>query len=139
MNEEEFIGVIKLISGEEIVGKISHSENGGKIILECPAVMNSSIDRQVGVNVVKIEPWIKTGRETSYVLDMNKIVTIIEVVDKEVTRIYSKFVMAYYFDNIPENFSENTKSITKEMGYISSVQEARIMLEKIFNSDVNKS
>ena len=47
--------------------------------------------------------------------------------------------MAYYFDNIPENFSENTKSITKEMGYISSVQEARIMLEKIFNSDVNKS
>ena len=85
MNEEEFIGVIKLISGEEIIGKISHSENGGKIILECPAVMNSSIDRQVGVNVVKIEPWIKTGRETEYVLDMNKIVTIIEVVDKEVT------------------------------------------------------
>ncbi len=137
MNEEEFIGVIKLISGEEIVGKISHSENGGKIILECPAVMNSSIDRQVGVNVVKIEPWIKTGRETEYVLDMNKIVTIIEVVDKEVTRIYSKFVMAYYFDNVPANFAENTKSITKEMGYISSVQEARIMLEKIFNSDVN--
>jgi len=127
---DDFLAVIKLISGEEVLGKVSYLEDENKLLLECPAVMNSTSSRALGVSLIKIEPWIKTGKETLYILDMNKIVTLSEVFDKEVTKVYSKFVMAYYYDiDLPK---KNT--ITKEMGYVSSVTDARAILEKIFNN-----
>lgn len=127
---DEFLAVIKLISGEEVVAKVSYLDEEDRILLECPAVMNSTSSRSLGVSLVKIEPWIKTGKETIYILDMNKIVTISEVFDKEVTKVYTKFVLAYYYEEEPIK----RNNITKEMGYLSSVKEARATLEKIFNN-----
>ena len=127
---DPFLAVIKLISGEEVVAKVSYLDDEERILLECPAVMNSTSSRSLGVNLIKIEPWIKTGKETIYILDMNKVVTISEVFDKEVTKVYTKFVLAYYYEEEPTR--EN--KITKQMGYLSSVKEARATLEKIFNN-----
>jgi len=126
---DDFLAVIKLISGEEIVSKVSYLDDEDKLLIECPAMMNSST-KAFGVNVVKIEPWVKSCKETIYILDMNKVITISEVLDKEVTKIYNKFVMAYYYDTEPSR----TNNITKEMGYLSSVTEARATLEKIFKN-----
>lgn len=127
---KEFLAVIKLISGEEVLAKVLPLEEDDQILLECPAVMNSSSSRSLGVSLVKIEPWIKTGKEMTYILDMNKVVTISEVFDRDVTKVYSKFVLAYYYETEP--IREN--KITKKMGYVSSVREARKTLEKIFNN-----
>jgi len=127
---DAFLAVIKLISGEEVVAKVSYLDEEDRILIECPTVINSTSSRSLGVNLVKIEPWIKTGKETIYILDMNKIVTISEVFDKEVTKVYHKFVMAYYYEEEP--IKKN--NITKEMGYLSSVSDARATLEKIFNN-----
>ena len=126
---EKFVAVIKLTSGEEIVAMISELENMDKILVECPAMMNcQSSQRRPGINMIKIEPWIKSGKETTYIIDMNKVITTSEIFDEDVIGAYDKFVDAYYngVDFVP------TPNMTRDMGYISNVKDARKVLEKLW-------
>ena len=126
---EKFVAVIKLTSGEEIVARISELENMDKILVECPAMMNcQSSQRRPGINMIKIEPWIKSGKETTYIIDMNKVITTSEIFDEDVIEAYDKFVDAYYngVEMVPP------RGMSRDMGYISNVQDARMSLEKLF-------
>ena len=128
---DDFLAVIKLTTGEELVAKVSYLDDEDKLLIECPALMNTTTIRSFGVSVVKVEPWIKTGKETTYILGMDKIITISEVFDRDINKLYSKFVMYYYYDiELPKK----KNSISKDMGYVSSVSDARATLEKIFKN-----
>ena len=95
-------------------------------------VGHSSFSRKPGVSIIKIEPWIKTGRETTYIVEMSNVITTCEVHDKDVIKAYNKFVNAYYET---EEFLKKPKpKMTKEMGYISNVKDARKSLENIFKN-----
>ena len=129
MKLEKFLAVIKLTSGEEVVARISELENMDKILIDSPAMMHcTSPSRRPGINMIRIEPWIKSGKETTYIIDMNKIITTSEIFDQDVTEAYDKFVDAYYngIEMIPP------KGMSRDMGYISNVQDARMSLEKLF-------
>ena len=130
---DKFLAVVKLKTGEEVIAKVEVSPELDVISLDCPAMIgHSSFTRKPGVSVIKIEPWIKTGREKTYIVEMNNIITTCEVSDKDVIKAYNKFVKAYYET---ENIIEKPKpKMTKEMGYISNVKDARKSLENIFNN-----
>ena len=130
---DKFLAVVKLKTGEEIIAKIEPSSELDVIALDCPAMVgHSNFSRKPGVSVIKIEPWIKTGREQTYIVEMNNVITTCEVHDKDVIKAYNKFVKAYYE---PENIIEKPKPrMTKEMGYISNVKDARKSLENIFKN-----
>ena len=126
---DKFVGVIKLTSGEEVVARVSELENMNKILIESPAMMIcSTTQRRPGINMIKIEPWIKSGKETTYIIDMNKVITTSEIFDEDVIEAYDKFVDAYYngVEMIPP------KGMTRDMGYIANVKDARRSLEKLF-------
>ena len=89
---EEFLAVVKLVSGEEIVAKVTELEDD-QIVIECPAMMNSSSSRRMNVNIVKVEPWIKSGRETTYIVRMDKVLTISEIFDEDIAHTYTRFAM----------------------------------------------
>ena len=126
---DKFVGVIKLTSGEEVVARVSELENMNKILIESPAMMNcSTTQRRPGINMIKIEPWIKSGKETTYIIDMNKVITTCEIFDEDVIEAYDKFVDAYY--NGVEMI--RPKGMTRDMGYITNVKDARKSLEKLF-------
>ena len=130
---DKFLAVIKLNTGEEVIAKIDVAPELDVISLDCPAMIgHSSFTRKPGISVIKIEPWIKTGRERTYIVEMSNIITTCEVSDKDVIKAYNKFVKAYYET---ENLIEKPKpKMTKEMGYISNVKDARTSLENIFNN-----
>ena len=130
---DKFLAVIKLNTGEEIIAKIEPSPELDIIVLDCPAMVgHSSFTRKPGISVIKIEPWIKTGRETTYIVKMSNVITTCEVSDKDVIKAYNKFVNAYYET---EPFSKEPKpKMTKEMGYIANVKDARKSLENIFKN-----
>ena len=130
---DKFLAVVKLKTGEEVIAKVEVSPELDVISLDCPAMIgHSSFTRKPGVSVIKIEPWIKTGREKTYIVEMNNIITTCEVSDKDVIKAYNKFVKAYYET---ENIIEKPKpKMTKEMGYISNVKDARKSLENIFKN-----
>jgi uncharacterized protein (UPF0297 family) len=129
MKLEKFLAVIKLTSGEEVVARISELENMDKILIDSPAMMNCTApSRRPGINMIKIEPWIKSGKETTYIIDMSKVITTSEIFDEDVTEAYDKFVDAYYngVEMLPP------RGMSRDMGYISNVKDARMSLEKLF-------
>ena len=130
---DKFLAVVKLKTGEEVIAKIEPSPELDVIVLDCPAMVgHSSFTRKPGVSIIKIDPWIKTGREQTYIVEMSNVITTCEVSDKDVIKAYNNFVKAYYET---EPFTEKPKpKMTKEMGYISNVKDARKSLENIFNN-----
>ena len=130
---DKFLAVVKLKTGEEVIAKIEPSPELDVIVLDCPAmVSNSGFTRKPGVSVIKIEPWIKTGQETTYIVKMSNVITTCEVNDKDVIKAYNRFVNAYYENEFP--IKKSKPKMTKEMGYISNVKDARKSLENIFNN-----
>ena len=130
---DKFLAVVKLKTGEEVIAKIEPSPELDVIVLDCPAmVSNSGFTRKPGVSVIKIEPWIKTGQETTYIVKMSNVITTCEVNDKEVIKAYNRFVNAYYENEFP--IKKPNSKMTKEMGYISNVKDARKSLENIFKN-----
>ena len=130
---DKFLAVVKLNTGEEVIAKIDVSPELDVIVLDCPAMIgHSSFTRKPGISIIKIEPWIKTGRERTYIVEMSNVITTCEVSDKDVIKAYNKFVKAYY--ETEPLIKKSKPKMTKEMGYISNVKDARKSLENIFNN-----
>ena len=130
---DKFLAVVKLKTGEEVIAKVKISPNVDAISLDCPAMVgHCNFTRKPGISVIKIEPWIKTGREQTYIVKMSNVITTCEVSDEDVIKAYNRFVKAYY-ETEPPKEKPNSK-MTKEMGYISNVKDARKSLENIFNN-----
>ena len=129
----KFLAVVKLNTGEEVIAKIEPSPDFDAISLDRPAMIgHSSFSRKPGLSIIKIEPWIKTGREKTYIVEMSNVITTCEITDKEVITAYNQFVKAYYETEVPK--LKPKPKMTKEMGYISNVKDARKSLENIFKN-----
>ena len=127
--EEDFYAVIKLVSGEEIFSIVCPSEEDEKtmLILNNPVTIEVIMMKQIGMQGYKIDPWLKFADDDTFLLDMDKVLTISEVRDSETIEMYHKFLR--------QQENKNSKdSLTPEMGYLSSVSEARKMFEKLYRS-----
>ena len=126
---EDFLAAIKLVSGEEILSKVVVcSDDDDRIILENPVICQEV--RTPGANIplgYKFGPWMKLTDEEVFIVDMNRIITMSEIKDKEVNKTYSTI--------IKQGFTRSHPEITKEMGYINSVNEARRQFEEIYKKD----
>ena len=129
----KFLAIVKLNTGEEVIANIEASPEFDAISLDRPAMIgHSSFSRKPGLSILKIEPWIKTGREKTYIVEMSNVITTCEITDKEVITAYNQFVKAYYETEVPK--LKPKPKMTKEMGYISNVKDARKSLENIFKN-----
>ena len=129
----KFLAVVKLNTGEEVIANIEASPEFDAISLDRPAMIgHSSFSRKPGLSILKIEPWIKTGREKTYIVEMSNVITTCEITDKEVITAYNQFIKAYYETEVPK--LKPKPKMTKEMGYISNVKDARKSLENIFKN-----
>ena len=61
---DKFLAVVKLKTGEEVIAKVEISPALDVLSLNYPAMVgHSSFTRKPGISIIKIEAWIKTGRE----------------------------------------------------------------------------
>ncbi len=124
MDKTEFLAAIKLVSGEEILSMVTsvHDENGDYLIVENPIEVEEVIlpNKQAGA---KVMPWMKFSREEQFVIPKEHVITIVEVAEE---------VAVFYHMSLRKL---NTDLITDAKGKISTVDEARIKLNKIFNKD----
>ncbi len=125
MDKTEFLAAIKLVSGEEILSMVTsvHDENGDYLIVENPIEVEEVIlpNKQAGA---KVMPWMKFSREEQFVIPKEHVITIVEVAEE---------VAVFYHMSLRKL---NTDLITDAKGKISTVDEARIKLNKIFNKDI---
>ena len=137
---DEFYAIIKLVSGEEIFSMVCTdiSEEDTILLLHHPVIMNM-IQSPKG-SFIKVTPWMEMTDDDMFAVKLDKIITMTETHDKKLIQVYK-----HYIDDIDSEKDSMTldmyKSggkvdISNKMGYISSVEEARDSLEKIFN--INK-
>ena len=125
--KEDFLAVIKLVSGEEIISTITPCEEDERtlLLLDNPVIFESVMIRNNGVGAIKVIPWVQAATNTILILDMDKVITMSEVFDKEVIRIYNRYLT-------DKDRETNESVVTKDMGYLSTVTDARIFLEKLY-------
>lgn len=131
---EEFYAIIKLISGEEIFSLISIDENDGDplVILQNPIVIKIVQNHQ-GV-FIKVKPWIELSDDDFFIVRYEKIITMTESKDQKLIDIYTNYVsdQSDSLDLYQNLNSSGQVKPSRKMGYISSVEEAKKNLEKIF-------
>jgi len=126
---EEFHSIIKLISGEEVFALVSIDENydDSVIILQNPVVIKSV--NHNGTTILKIKPWIELSDDDIFMVKSDRVLTMTECKDKKIIEIYNNFLnhdpmMAYQ--------PYGQVGVSSEMGYVSTVQDARKRLEELF-------
>ena len=120
----EFLAALKLVSGEEILAMTTHvrDANGDYLIVENP-VQVEEVTLPNKIVGAKVQPWMKFSREEQFVIPKEHIITIVEVAEE---------VEVFYHMSLRKL---NNDLITDAKGKISTVDEARIKLNKIFNKD----
>ena len=125
--EEDFYCTLKLKTGEEIFAKVAASEeDDATILIISNPIIISEIKNRVGIVGYKIEPWLKTTTEDMFVINLNDVLTLSESSDIEMIMMHQSYMRQ---SNKEKN---NQSQINRRMGYISNVNDAKEILEKIF-------
>ena len=125
--EEDFYATIKLKTGEEIFAKIAASEEEDRtmLIISSPIVISEIKNRSRTVGY-KVEPWLKTTKDDMFIINLSDVLTLSESSDIEMIMMYQSYVR----QSIREE--NNQTRMSRRMGYVSNVTDAKEILEKIF-------
>jgi hypothetical protein len=127
MIEDDFYATIKLKSGEEIYAKVAASEEENRtLLLISNPITIVEVKTRMGLSGYKVEPWLKTTKEDLFILNLDDILTLSESSDLEMITIYQQFVRD------SEKAKTGQPKITREMGFISTVNDAKDSLEKLY-------
>jgi hypothetical protein len=133
--EDDFYATIKFKSGEEIFSKVAASEEEDRtmLILSYPINVIEIKGRKGDSLGYKIEPWLKTTTDDMFIVNMDDVLTLSESSDIEMILMYQNYVRQA--DSMNDE-SNRYRLSQREMGYISSVADAKEVLEKIYNKEV---
>jgi len=133
MMEDDFYAVIKLISGEEILSTVCPSSEDDELflILHNPVVIEVIVMKQIGVQGYKVDPWLKFSDDDTFLLHMDRVITISEIRDPEIIEMYKKF--------LNQKSEKNFKNSEENDHNFQSVSEARKMFEKLYKEDIKDS
>ncbi len=127
---DEFYAIIKLVSGEEILSLVFVDENDGDpvVVLQNPVTMKS-YNNQHGM-YLKVKPWMELSDDDFFIVKLDKIITMTETKDKRLLDIYNNYIEDD--DSIDVYNPSGQVKPSSKMGYLSSVEDARKSLERIF-------
>jgi hypothetical protein len=127
---EDFYCILKLVSGEEILSLISVDENDGDpiVVLQNPVIMELIDSKEK--SYVKVRPWMELPSDDFFMIKLDKIITMTETTDRKLIDIYTKYLNND--DSMDVYNASGEVKVSNEMGYISSVEDARKKLEELY-------
>jgi len=130
--EDDFYATIKFKNGEEIFAKVSASEEEDRtmLVLSNP-VMATEVKAKGGLVGYKVEPWLKTTKEDMFIINMADVLTISESSDVHMISMFQQFVQD------SDKLKKGEPKLSRKMGYISNVNDAKDILEKLYKSNNN--
>ena len=128
--EEDFYATIKLKSGEEIFAKVGYSEEEDRtfLLLDNPITIEK-IKKRGDIYGYRVEPWIRTSKDDLFIINMDDVMTLSESKDIETISMHQTFSL----HNPDSYFDQKQKKLNRKMGYISTIKEAKMSLEKLYN------
>jgi Sm_like domain len=127
MIEDDFYATLKLKTGEEIFAKVAATEEEDRtLLLVSNPIIISEIKGRMGIMGYKMEPWLKTTTEDMFILNMDDILTMSEASDIEMITLYQSYIRQ------SEKVKTKQTKLNRNMGYISNINDAKEILEKLF-------
>ena len=133
MIEDDFYATIKFKSGEEIFAKVAASEEINRTILlvSNPIIVNE-VQGKKGMLGYRIEPWLNTTKEDMFMVDLSDILTMSESSDVEMISMYQRWLRD------TSKIKNDEPKLSRKMGYISNVNDAKDILEKLYKLKESK-
>ena len=125
---QEFPGLIKLVTGEEIIANVLVCTQENGFVIQNPFYVEEEIIETPAGEMVKVDlrPWAKFSKEEIFFIEKEKVVTTYEA-DERILRIYDRTLRKYFMGS-----NSNRVDLDEEMGFKSKVTDARQQLEKLF-------
>ena len=134
---EEFYSVIKLTTGEEIFALVSIDENDGDPLLVMQNPVTMKMSRSSRGMTLRVKPWMEIPDDDFFIVKLDKIITMTEVKDESMIEFYNSYLEEDSTEDLSNPSSHQTK-LTNKMGYVTTVEEAREMLENLYRLKDNK-
>jgi hypothetical protein len=127
--EEEFYASIKLSTGEEIVSKVCYMTEEDSLLVENPMLVEKVTQKKSGkiVEGFSLKEWIASSYDDMFIIKMDQVVTISEL-DERIAKYYEVSL-----DSYKNGTNGKSSNISREMGYLGSVEETKKKLEILFN------
>ena len=128
--DDEFIGTVKLITGEEIVAKVVYLEDEDKVMLENPLQVDSAKQRKGALEIsgFSFREWVCATFDKMFIINRDHIITVSEI-EGPIVDFYKETLLRM----------ENGKSLNgkggklpRGSGYLGSVTDMKKSLENIF-------
>ena len=131
--EDDFYATIKFKNGEEIFAKVAASEEEDRTMLVIHNPITAVEIKQRGQMVgYKVEPWLKTTKEDMFIINLSDVLTMSESSDVHMISMFQQFVQDQ------SRAHQNKPKLSRKMGYISNVHDAKDILEKLYKSSPKK-
>ena len=127
---DDFYCILKLVSGEELLSIVSVDDNDGDpiVVLQNPVIME--LINQKDVSYVKVRPWMELPSDDFFMVKLDKVITMTETTDRKLIDIYTKYLNDD--DSIDVYRPSGEVKVSNEIGYVSSVEDARKKLEELY-------
>ena len=127
---DDFYCILKLVSGEELLSIVSVDDNDGDpiVVLQNPVILELIDTKEK--SYVKVRPWMELPSDDFFMVKLDKIITMTETTDRKLIDIYTKYLNDD--DSIDFYRASGEVKVSNEMGYISSVEDARKKLEELY-------
>ena len=126
MIEDDFYCTIKLKCGDEIFAKVAASDEDDRtMLIVSNPIMIEPVKSRGSVTGYKFEPWLKTSHEDLFVINLDDVLTMSESENLEMIMNYQEYIR--------KSTKGNFQKLDRKMGYISSVHDAKEVLEKLYN------
>ena len=133
MIEDDFYATIKFKSGEEIFAKVAASEEVNRtVLLISNPIIVSEVQGKKGMLGYRIEPWLKTTKEDMFMVVLSDILTMSESSDVEMISMYQRWLRD------TSKIKNDEPKLSRKMGYISNVNDAKDILEKLYKLKESK-
>lgn len=133
-HDEEFYGIIKLTTGEEILSKAVLTEDQGEtiIFLSDPVLLEIFTRELEDGKVAKglgFSSWMQMSDEEFFIVHEKDVVAI-ATMSKETIVMYENYLNG----NSPKDLDTSKVNLDQGMGYRGNINDARKLFEKIYKN-----
>ena len=130
--DQDFHGIFKLVSGEEVLAKAVITEDNGEclVFLQDPVCIHA-ITKEINDTKVRrgigFTKWMPMSDEDFFILRDRDIITM-GTMSKPVMLMYEAFIIG----DDPLKQKRRETSIKDDKGYLGTIEDARLKFEKLF-------
>lgn len=139
---ESFFASVKISSGEELLCIVTETNLENDYINIRFPIEVEEIEIPGIVHGLKIKYWLKTSKTDDFIINGENIISLTEIHDEAIEFYKESLYKLETGDNRDtevkrkhKNYSKGRVSIDRHMGLLSSIEDARTLLEQLFLED----